>query len=73
LTTSAVVTVTAKKADGTTGTLTATLSTHTINTETDLSDTSQIYVDVTGIAITTGTNADQFEIIAKTDRSVAGA
>jgi hypothetical protein len=73
LTTSAVVTVTAKKIDGTTATLTATLSTHTINAETNLSDTSQIYTDVTAISITTGTNADEFEIVAKTDRSIASA
>jgi hypothetical protein len=73
LTTSAVVTVTAKKLDGTVATLNATLSTHTINSETDLSDTSKLYTEVTGIAITTGTNADQFSVIAKTDRSVAAA
>jgi hypothetical protein len=73
LTTSAVVTVTAKKLDGTTATLTATLSTHTINAETDLSDTTKLYVDVTAIAITSGTATDQFEIVAKTDRSIAAA
>jgi hypothetical protein len=73
LTTSAVVTVTAKKLDGTTATLTATLSTHTINAETNLSDTTQNFVDVTGITITTGTNGDQFKIVAKTDRSIAAA
>ena len=73
LTTSAVVTVTAKKIDGTTATLTATLSTHTINHETDLSDTLQVYTDVTAIAITTGTAADQFKIVAKTDRDISAA
>lgn len=73
LTTSAVVTVTAKKLDGTSATLTATLATHTIDHETDLSDTTQNFVDVTGITITTGTNGDQFKIVAKTDRSISAA
>ena len=73
LTTSAVVSVTAKKLDGTTAVLTATLSTHTDAHETDLSDTAKLYVDVTGITITTGTNADAFKIVAKTDRSIASA
>lgn len=73
LTTSAVVSVTAVKIDGTVATLTATLSTHTIGTETALSDTSQVYVDATAISITTGTSGDQFEIIAKADRSIAAA
>jgi hypothetical protein len=74
LTTSAVISVTAKKIDGTTGILTATLSTHTINTETNLSDTAQVYVDVTGISMASGgTAADEFEVVAKTDRSIASA
>jgi hypothetical protein len=73
LTTSAVVTVTAKKLDGTVVVLTATLSTHTIDAETNLSDTTMSFIDVTGITITTGTNGDQFKIVAKTDRSIASA
>ena len=73
LTTSAVVSVTAKKLDGTTTVLTATLSTHTINAETNLSDTTKSFIDVTAIAITTGTNTDQFKIVAKTDRDISGA
>lgn len=73
LTTSAVVSVTAKKLDGTSASLTATLSTHTIGHETDLSDATQVYVDVTAIAITTGTNGDQFKIVAKTDRDISAA
>jgi hypothetical protein len=73
LTSSAVVTVTATKLDGTSATLTATLSTHTINTETNLSDTTELYIGVTAISITTGTSGDQFEIVAKADRSVASA
>lgn len=73
LTSSAVVSVTAKKLDGTTAILTATLSTHTINAETNLSDQTQLYTDVTAIAITTGTSGDQFKIVAKTDRSITSA
>jgi hypothetical protein len=73
LTSSAVVSVTAKKLDGTTAVLTATLSTHTINNETNLSDTSKLYVDVTAISITTGTSGDQFKIVAKTDRDISAA
>jgi hypothetical protein len=74
LTTSAVITVTAKKVDGTSASLTATLSTHTINHETDLYDTTAIYTDVTAISMASGgTNLDEFEIVAKTDRSVASA
>ena len=73
LTSSAVVTVTAKRLDGTSSTLSATLSTHTINAETNLSDTAQLYTDVTAISITTGTNGDQFKVVAKTDRSIAAA
>ena len=74
LTTSAVVSVTAKKLDGTSAVLTATLSTHTDAHETDLSDTTQLYVDVTGITMASGgTAADAFKIVAKTDRSVASA
>jgi hypothetical protein len=58
LTTSAVVTVTAKKLDGTTSVLTATLSTHTINAETQFVGlTTKSFIDVTAISITTGTAA----------------
>jgi hypothetical protein len=73
LTTSAVVTVTAKKLDGTSVTLTATLSTHTIDHETNLSDTTQLYTDVSAIAITGGTAGDQIKIVAKTDRDISAA
>jgi hypothetical protein len=74
LNSSPVVTVTGKKVDGTTASLTATLSTHTINTETDLSDATKVFVDVTNITIASGgTNADEFEVVAKSDRSVASA
>jgi len=74
LTSSAVVSVNVKKFDGTTATLTATLSTHTDAHETDLSDTSMLYVDVTGISIASGgTNGDNFKVVAKADRSVTSA
>ena len=74
LTSSPVVTVTGKKIDGTTSSLTATISTHTINAETDLSDTTKVFVDVTNISIASGgTNAEEFEVVAKADRSVTSA
>ena len=67
------VTVTGKKLDGTTASLTASVSTLTINHETDLSDVTMKFVDVTNIAVTGGTNGDEIEIVAKTDRSIASA
>jgi hypothetical protein len=73
LTSAPTVTVTAKKPDGTTSTLTATISTLTINTETDLSDTGLKFVDVTNITIAGSTSGDEVEVIAKSDRSVASA
>ena len=73
LTTSAVLSVTARKLDGTTAVLTATLSTHDDDHETDLSDATMKFIAVTAIAITTGTNGDAFEIIAKTDRDISAA
>lgn len=60
--------------DGTSDVLTATISTLTDAHETDLSDVTQLYVDVTGIGIVSGgTNGDHIKIVAKTDRSVAAA
>ncbi len=73
LTTSAVVSVTATKLDGTSQVLTATLSTHTDDFETALSSTVKEFTAVTAISITTGTNADAFEIVAKTDRDISAA
>jgi hypothetical protein len=74
LTSSPVVSVFGKKFDGTTATITATLSTHTINHETDLSDVAKVYVDVTNISIASGgTNAEEFEVVAKSDRDVSAA
>jgi hypothetical protein len=75
LTTSPVVTVTGKKwADGTAASLTATISTHTDAHETDLSDTTKIFSDVTNITIASGgTSGDHFKVVAKTDREVSAA
>lgn len=71
---SAVVSVTAKKLDGTSAVLTATLSVHTDAHETDLSDTTKLYVDVTNITMASGgTASDVFKVVAKTDRSIASA
>jgi hypothetical protein len=74
LNSSPVVSVTAKKLDGTSAVLTATVSVHTDAHETDLSDTTKLYVDVTNITIASGGTADDvFEVVAKTDRSIASA
>lgn len=67
------ISVTARKLDGTTAVLTATLSTNTDNAEADLSVTTKLFVAVTGITVTGGTNGDVIEIVAKTDRSIAAA
>lgn len=69
-----VISVVAKRRDGTSATLTATLSTATDAHETNLSDTAKLYVDVTNVTITSlGTNADSFKIMAKTDRDISAA
>jgi hypothetical protein len=73
VTTGATLTVTGKKIDGTTQALTATISTGTDNTEQNLSSVLQLFTEVTNITITGGTNANVYEIVAKTDRSVAAA
>lgn len=75
LSSSAVVTVTGKKwSDGSAVSLTATLSTHDDAHETDLSDTAQLYMDVTNITIASGgTGGDHFKVVAKTDRDISAA
>jgi hypothetical protein len=73
VTTGATLTVTGKKLDDTTQAITATIATGTDNTETDLSSTVQSFVQVTGVTITGGTNANTYKIVAKTDRSIAAA
>jgi hypothetical protein len=67
------VTVTGKKVDGTTATLTASISTLTDGHETDLSVTTQLFVDVTAISVTGATTANQINIVAKTDRDISAA
>jgi hypothetical protein len=67
------VTVTGKKLDGTTASLTASISTLTDAHETDLSVTTKLFIDVTGIAVTGATTANQINIVAKTDRSITSA
>lgn len=73
VTTGATLTVTGKKIDGTTAALTATIGTGTDNTETDLSVTTKLFVQVTNITITSATNANVYEIVAKTDRDISAA
>ncbi len=74
LTTGPVVSVSARKLDGTLTTLTATISVLTDAHETDLSDTTKLYVDTTNITIASGgTSGDVFKVVAKTDRSIASA
>ncbi len=73
VTTGATVTVTGKKVDGTTASLTATIGTGTDAHETDLSVTTKLFVDVTAVSITGGTNANAYKIVAKTDRDISAA
>ena len=73
VTTGATLSVTGKKLDGTTQVITATISTGTDNTETNLSSTLKLFTQVTAISITSGTNANVYEIVAKTDRDVSAA
>jgi hypothetical protein len=69
-----VVSVTGVKLDGTTATLTATLSTATDAHETNLSDTTKKFIDVTAISVTSlGTSGDKIKIRAKTDRDISAA
>lgn len=73
VTTGATVTVTGKKLDGTTSSLTATIATGTDNNETDLSVTTKLFYDVTNVTISSGTNGNVYEIVAKTDRDISAA
>jgi hypothetical protein len=68
------ISITGKKFDGTTATLTASIATLTDGFETDLSDVTKVFVDVTAIAISSGgTAGNVIKIVAKTDRSIAAA
>jgi hypothetical protein len=73
LTSDTTATITAKKLDGTTATLTVTITVHTDAHETNLSDTTMKFIDATAVTITGGTSGDKIKIVAKTDRSVASA
>jgi hypothetical protein len=73
VTTGATLTVTGKKIDGSTQALTATIATGTDNTETDLSSVLRLFVEVTNVTISGGTNANVYEIVAKTDRDISAA
>lgn len=73
VTTGATLTVTGKKLDLTTQSLTATIATGTDNFETNLSVVLKNFIDVTNITITGATSTNVYEIVAKTDRSVAAA
>lgn len=67
------VTVTAKKLDGTTATLTASVTTLTNGAETNLNDVTKSFVEVTGVAVTGATTGNQINIVAKTDRDISAA
>jgi hypothetical protein len=67
------VSVTGVKLDGTTATLTASITVHTDAHETNLSDTTMKFVNVTAISISGATSTNQINIVAKTDRSIASA
>jgi hypothetical protein len=66
--------ITGKKFDGTTATVTAAITTLTDGAETNLSDVSKVFIDVTGITVASGgTAGNVVKIVAKTDRSIAAA
>ncbi len=73
VTTGATLSVTGKKLDGTTQVITGTVITGTDNTELNLSSVLKLFSEVTAISITGGTNGNIYEIVAKTDRSIAAA
>jgi hypothetical protein len=73
VTTGATLSVTGKKLDGTTQVITATIATGTDNTETNLSSLLRLFSEVTAVSIASGTNANIYEIVAKTDRDISAA
>jgi hypothetical protein len=74
LTATTALSITGKKFDGTSSTLTVSISTLTDAAETNLSDVSKVFVDVTAISVTSGgTSGNVVAIVAKTDRSIASA
>jgi hypothetical protein len=73
VTTGATLTVTGKKIDASTQALTGTVVTGTDNTELNLSSVLQLFTEVTNVTITGGTNANVYEIVAKTDRDISAS
>ncbi|MGZ3322010.1 MAG: hypothetical protein ACXU9C_13675 [Xanthobacteraceae bacterium] len=66
--------ITGKKFDGTTATLTAAITTLTDGAETNLSDVTKVFVDVTAITVSSGgTAGNVIKIVAKTDRDISAA
>ncbi|MGZ3325700.1 MAG: hypothetical protein ACXU85_00985 [Xanthobacteraceae bacterium] len=66
--------ITGKKFDGTTATLTAAITTMTDGAETNLSDVTKVFVDVTAITVSSGgTAGNVIKIVAKTDRDISAA
>jgi hypothetical protein len=70
-TTGANLSIIGKKLDGTTQVLTVTVSSGSDDAEQDLSSTAKLFTEVTNITVTSGTNTDVYEIVAKTDRDIS--
>jgi hypothetical protein len=74
LTSDTTVSITGKKIDGTTATLTATITTHTDGHETDLSSVLKLFVAVTALnSISGATSGNRIDFVAKTDRDITNA
>lgn len=74
LTATTALSITGVKFDGTVATLTVSIATLADTTETNLSDVTRLFVDVTGISVTSGgTAGNVIKIVAKSDRSIAAA
>ena len=73
VTTGATLSVTGKKIDNSKQVITGTVVTGTDNTELDLSSVLKLFVEVTNVTITGGTNGNVYEIVAKTDRDISAA
>lgn len=67
------ITVTGKKLDSTTQSLTASISTLTDGFETNLSVITKLFIDVTAITISGATTGNRIDIVAKTDRDISAA
>lgn len=74
LTATTAISLTARKFDLTTATLTATISTLTSGAETNLSSVVREFIDVTAITVVSGgTAGNVIKIVAKTDRDISAA